>query len=363
MASLQIPAVIPDASTQGGGLPLSLIPGAAAQMGLFGKVLDALLGGGQALPADFSQPALDGMGRPPVQKEASGEGPSTSLPGAGLPDALLVLTAPEGKVPGAIPTGVPDAGASYPGEASLQAAAVGGVLLAMESRPVAPVLADVPEEAAVPTGGRGLPADLAGGRQILPEAVYAEALPGRSPEAARPDGAPPPAVPLASEAHTPPEGQVVLPAVERAHDLARTAAPVRESLAVQTPLRTQGWEGEFSQRVVWMVGRQTQWAEISLNPPHLGSVEVRLSMNGNEAAAQFFSPQSAVREAIEAGMPRLREMLASAGVHLGEAQVSAESFSDRRERGAGGSGGAFVGEEPQDQPLRIMARGMVDLYV
>lgn len=82
------------------------------------------------------------------------------------------------------------------------------------------------------------------------------------------------------------------------------------------------WGDEFSQKITWMATQQNQSAELHLNPPQLGPLDVTLKMNGDQATATFTSPHAAVREAIEQAMPKLREMLADNGIMLGNAMVS-----------------------------------------
>ncbi|TCS73966.1 flagellar hook-length control protein FliK [Sulfuritortus calidifontis] len=143
-------------------------------------------------------------------------------------------------------------------------------------------------------------------------------------------------------------------------------------LSVRTPLQAANWAADFSQKVVWLVGRESQSAQMILNPPQLGAVEVRLTLTGSEAGAQFFSPHQGVREAIEAAIPRLRDMMAEAGLSLGQASVSPESFRDSRtqDRQSGGAGGSAeddggdVGMIANLPPARrVMGQGLVDLYV
>lgn len=109
----------------------------------------------------------------------------------------------------------------------------------------------------------------------------------------------------------------------------RSPSHTTTSLPVQTPVGARGWDGEVSDKLVWMVGRQEQRAELVLNPPQLGRVEVTLSMSGGQTTAQFVSANPAVRDALEAAMPRLREILAEAGVNLGQAQVGADAGSNQ----------------------------------
>lgn len=151
-------------------------------------------------------------------------------------------------------------------------------------------------------------------------------------------------------------------------------AASQEALLVRTPMRAPGWDADFAQKVVWMVGRESQSAQLVLNPPQMGTVEVRLTMSGGEAGAQFFSPHQGVREALETALPRLREMMAEAGLSLGQASVSSESFRDQRANGgeAGRMAGLSAEDEAKNAALAAstglsshiaQGRGLVDLYV
>lgn len=98
-----------------------------------------------------------------------------------------------------------------------------------------------------------------------------------------------------------------------------------QSLRIETPLGQNGWHDEMGQKLTWMVGNNRQQADLVLTPPHLGRVEVSLTMNGDQATAIFTSPNPAVREALESSLHRLREVLADAGVSLGQTHVGSES--------------------------------------
>jgi len=106
---------------------------------------------------------------------------------------------------------------------------------------------------------------------------------------------------------------------------AHSSSHTTTALPIQTPVGAHGWDGEVGDKLVWMVGRQEQRAELVLNPPQLGRVEVTLSMNGDQTSAMFVSTNPAVRDALEAALPRLREILADAGINLGQAQVGADT--------------------------------------
>lgn len=97
------------------------------------------------------------------------------------------------------------------------------------------------------------------------------------------------------------------------------------SLRVDTPFGQAGWHDDVGQKLTWMVGNNRQQADLVLNPPQLGRIEVSLTMNGDQATAIFTSSNPAVREALESSLHRLREVLADAGVNLGQTQVGSES--------------------------------------
>lgn len=143
-------------------------------------------------------------------------------------------------------------------------------------------------------------------------------------------------------------------------------------LSIDVPVRSPMFSQELGDRIVWLSARQGQVADIALNPPHLGPLEVKLTLSGGEAGAQFFSPHAQVRDAIEAALPRLREMLADAGVTLGQAQVRDEAFS-RQDSLAQGEGRGNTGSAEEDEQLlqagglgrtgaRSLGQGLVDVF-
>lgn len=105
-------------------------------------------------------------------------------------------------------------------------------------------------------------------------------------------------------------------------------------LVMHAQFATPGWQQELGDKVVWMAGNQRHFSDLVLNPPNMGTVEVRLHVAGTEAGAQFYAANPDVRHALEQALPRLREMMADAGIALGEAMVSNQSFSQRDDASA-----------------------------
>ncbi|MBK8523041.1 MAG: flagellar hook-length control protein FliK [Betaproteobacteria bacterium] len=130
-----------------------------------------------------------------------------------------------------------------------------------------------------------------------------------------------------------------------ATQLGMNASPARtassEQMHIETPLKNQAWPAEFGQKIVWMTTQDKQSAQITLNPPQLGPIEISLNVKNDQATAVFVSANAEVRAVIESAMPRLREMLEGAGVQLGQTNVSAESF--RQSSDGSGQGGNRAG--------------------
>ncbi len=101
-------------------------------------------------------------------------------------------------------------------------------------------------------------------------------------------------------------------------------------LSVDKPLAHSAWADEFSQKITWVATQHGQSAELHLNPPQLGPLDVLIKVNGDQATALFTSPHAAVRDAIEQALPKLREMLADNGIMLGNASVSDQSSRDQQ---------------------------------
>jgi flagellar hook-length control protein FliK len=140
--------------------------------------------------------------------------------------------------------------------------------------------------------------------------------------------------------------------------------------------RHPGWSQGLGERVQWMVQQNVQGAEIRLDPPDLGKLEVKIQVNGEHGTTHihFSSPNGAVREALEHAIPRLREMFADSGLSLGDVNVSQQSFAEQQQNsGAGGdNGGRAPGgmattetalDEGNSVQKRLIAEGLVDMYV
>jgi flagellar hook-length control protein FliK len=157
-------------------------------------------------------------------------------------------------------------------------------------------------------------------------------------------------------------------------DQALRQAEAKINAAIEAPVRSPAFAAELSDKVVWLATRQGQFADLSLNPPQMGALEVRLTLSGSDASAQFFSPNPVVREAIDAALPKLRELMAQAGINLGEADVREQAFSRRENAEFMAQTRTLNGVPESENATHTLAvagagargsagKGLVDLYI
>lgn len=140
----------------------------------------------------------------------------------------------------------------------------------------------------------------------------------------------PSTAPQAAAAGAPHAAQLSLVPLPRSGAAAPPPAPPPPTaLAVGVPVTHAGWGSGFADRIAWMANAGVQHAELHLNPPELGPLQVSLTLHNHQASAQFVSHHAAVREAVEAALPRLKDMLANSGIALGSATVGADTSSSR----------------------------------
>jgi hypothetical protein len=99
--------------------------------------------------------------------------------------------------------------------------------------------------------------------------------------------------------------------------------------AITRPLTHPGWSKDLGEQIVWMNNKAIPAAEIKLNPAHLGPISVRIDVNQDQATILFTAQHAEVKEAIEASIPKLREMLATQQLNLINVNISQNSTSDQ----------------------------------
>ncbi len=91
-----------------------------------------------------------------------------------------------------------------------------------------------------------------------------------------------------------------------------------------------GWHQELGDKLVWMHKQAIPSAELRLNPEHLGPILVKIDVSQEQASVAFTAQHQAVKEAIEAAIPKLREMLGGQHLNLVDVNVSQQQ-SDQKQ--------------------------------
>lgn len=143
---------------------------------------------------------------------------------------------------------------------------------------------------------------------------------------------------------------------------------------IDTPLHDQQWGQNLGNHVVWLAKSEQQSAQIHINPPQLGPVQITLNLSGDQASIAFASPHSEVRQAIQDAMPQLREMLSSAGINLGQTNVGSQqpqagrdfAWQFANENRSGRENAILPAENQAAQSVSGLmiqrGRGLVDLF-
>ena len=150
-------------------------------------------------------------------------------------------------------------------------------------------------------------------------------------------------------------------------------APTQAPLpAVNIPPGTPGWDQAVGERIAWMVNGDIQTASIQIKPPHLGPLHIQLSIQNDQATIHFTTHHGVVKDALEAAIPRLREMLAeNGGVQLVNVDVSQRDpnqtaqgdRADAYRQGGGGDSSAGGSELSLEHPtIHYRSNGLIDDY-
>jgi len=294
----------------------------------------------ESAPAQPSSPDSAGSAQTPDQ-DAQDAWPPLDL--AGL--ALSPVT-----VPGVVAPAV----ASDPAAPGTSATGVAGGL---PSLPTAAGLA--PGVSPAVAAGAARPADTAPeALEDLPEALTFEAVLDTATEDAgdAPD-------PLASLL----QPGALLPATRSVAEM----AALRGTVPVDAPVLGQdGFDEAISARIGWLADQKIGHAHIRISPDDMGTIDVRLQMDGDRIHATFASPHVEVRQALESSLPRLRELLGEQGFQLAHADVGqqqGDGGSGPRNGGAQALGSHREGTSPLVETTvtaaqLIRQRGLLDTY-
>lgn len=136
-------------------------------------------------------------------------------------------------------------------------------------------------------------------------------------------------------------------------------------------LKPEGQQ-QLHEKIRWMVNARNSMAEIRLDPPELGSMQVRVNMTGDAASVSFVVQSQHAKDVLADTMPKLKEMLAEQGIALGESEVRKDNSSQNGEESgqqlANNNGNGVSGQDVDDETQVIeqgvtrASKGGIDFY-
>ena len=112
------------------------------------------------------------------------------------------------------------------------------------------------------------------------------------------------------------------------------------------------WNKEVGERVIWMHKQAIPSAELRLNPQHLGPITIKVDVTQDQASVAFTAQHAVVKEALEASLPKLREMLSAQQLNLVDVNVSQDD-SHQRQSQAFNQMGSGAGERNDKELAEI----------
>ncbi|MCX2759771.1 flagellar hook-length control protein FliK [Vibrio sp. Sgm 22] len=114
------------------------------------------------------------------------------------------------------------------------------------------------------------------------------------------------------------------------------SAPTRAEIqaAQQAPLQlTKELANEqVAEKVQMMMSKNLKNLDIRLDPPELGQMKIRMTMNNDVANVHFTVSNQQARDVIEQTLPRLRDMLAQQGLQLADSSVQQQNSGQGQDR-------------------------------
>lgn len=128
----------------------------------------------------------------------------------------------------------------------------------------------------------------------------------------------------------------------------------RISVPVTVVFGHERWQQLAAERTVTLLQQGIKSAELMLDPPELGPLQVRIQMQNDQAVIHFTSANAAVRDALDQTFPRLREMLQEQGVELLQADVSDQSSNNNAEGERDDDRGPMLSQETEVPPESVL---------
>ncbi len=142
------------------------------------------------------------------------------------------------------------------------------------------------------------------------------------------------------------------------------------AFSIDIPPGQSGWNEALGEKLTWLFQNNRPSAQVRLNPPHLGPLEIKVAMTNDQANVTFTVHHQVTADHLESALPRLREMLAESGLQLAQFDVRQQG-QDAQERDSGEAAefdldtetAATTGEEGEGVTTSLTTgNGLLDTY-
>ncbi len=128
------------------------------------------------------------------------------------------------------------------------------------------------------------------------------------------------------------------------------AAAERISIQIGAPVGSGAFGQDVAHQLVYLAKTGMQSAELSVQPPNLGPVNVSIQMSGMSASVAITASHEATRAALQEALPQLHALFTQSGLHLSGAQVGdgsqSSGYPDQQQRPAPGGRGLASANTP-----------------
>lgn len=113
-------------------------------------------------------------------------------------------------------------------------------------------------------------------------------------------------------------------------------------LAETINIHRKDFAESIKSKVMILVNQKLQQVDIRLDPPELGSMQIKVNLQNDAAAVSFVVQNPQAKEALEQHMSKLKEMLNNSGVDVGDTNVEQQKQNENEQQenfaGSNGSG-------------------------
>lgn len=139
-----------------------------------------------------------------------------------------------------------------------------------------------------------------------------------------------------------------------------TVMQVQATQAATSPQFAQ----ELGEQIAWMGGGEVKEARIKLHPEELGSMDVRVNVDGGKVNVAIMAQHPAAVHAVQQTLSQLDTMLAHHGLSLGQADVGQQQAGQGNQEASNGGSGQGGTDDSQNASVTLatsrVSRGLVD---